>query len=230
MTTIRFLPDVDLAIIAPLPTEQKRKALEGFRLSRPPYTYGHFRGMLPGLLRLATPMFGAPPEMPFEWWANAIRRVAKTQAEADANIRVAAGVYASRWRGREQHFPAMRTSIGHQLVYWAPAVLNINDRPVIPFFNPRKKAMPAHAFRFVYSLMHEQIRVADPDFAEAALCINHFSSPKEGPRVLNTVYDDGISLFGFDELQRMVAETYDIWAEVLAGRVADARRRGGEPF
>ncbi len=226
MTTAPYLPEIDLATFAPLPTEEKWKALQGFKQGRPPYSYKPVRQRLADLLRLETPMFGAPPEVPFERLAEAIRRDARTTAEAEANIRVAASVFGARWKGRPQHFTAMSTTIGHRLSYWTPAVLNIDGRPVVPFFNPRQKGMPFHACRFVFSMMHEQIRVPDPDYAGVVFCINHFSAPKVGPRVMRSTYDDGIPLYEFDELQRMVAETYAIWAEVWAGRIAEARRRG----
>ncbi|NSL70760.1 hypothetical protein C6Y62_02865 [Hyphomicrobium sulfonivorans] len=86
--------------------------------------------------------------------------------------------------------------------------------------------MSPHARRFVFSMMHEQIRKPDPDYAAVAFCINHFSSPKNGPREMRTTFDDGVALYEFDELQAMVAETYSIWIEVWAGRIAEVRRSG----
>jgi hypothetical protein len=81
-------------------------------------------------------------------------------------------------------------------------------------------------------MMHEQIRVPNPDYAEVALCICHFAVNKEtGDRSARPCFDTGIKLFSFDELQAMVAETYAVWAEVWSGRVEDIRRRGngGDP-
>ena len=230
MTTAPFLPEIDLAVIAPLPIEQKWKALQGFKQGRPPYSYKPVRQRLGDLLRLETPLFGAPPEVPFEQLATVIRRSSRSTVEAEANIRVAASIYAARWNGRPQHFAAMGTTIGHRLEYWTPAVLNIDGRAVVPYFNPRQSVMPSHARRFVFSMMHEQIRVPDPDYAAVAFCINHFSAPKIGPREMRTTFDDGVPPYGFDELQAMVAETYAVWAEVWAGRIAEARRSGSSAF
>jgi hypothetical protein len=172
-------------------------------------------------------LFGPPGPVPFERIADIIRTNARFPDEADANIRVAAGLYAKAWRGRQQPFPAMGTTIGQRLTYWTPAVLAIDDRPVIPFFNPRRTFLPPQARRFVFSMMHEQIRVADPDYAAAALCICHFAPTKIGPRAVRPIYDTGVDLYSFDQLQEMVAETYAIWADVWAGRVEETRRRGG---
>lgn len=234
MTTPQFLPEIDLANIAPLPADQKRKALEGFKEGRPPYSYKPVRQSFPDLLNLEMRLFGPPAPVPFERIAETIRTNSRFSDEAEANIRVAAGLYAQNWHGRPQDFPAMGTSTGQRLTYWTPAVLAIDGRPVVPFFNPRRGPLSPHGRRFVFSMMHEQIRAADPDYASAALCICHFSTSKTGERTLHPTYDTGVTLYTFDELQTMVAETYDIWAEVRAGRIEETRRRGsgggGFPF
>ena len=227
MTTAPFLPEIDLASFAPLPTDQKRRALEGFKQGRPPYSYKPVRQSFPDLLNLELGLFGPPAATAFERIAEAIRANSRFPEEAEVNIRVAAGLYAQNWRGRPQNFPAMGTTIGQRLTYWTSAVLAIDGRPVIPFFNPRRAPLPPHGRRFVFSMMHEQIRVADPDYAAAVLSICHFSATKKGPRPVRPIYDAGVALYSFDQLQAMVAETYAIWAEVWAGRVEDTRRRGG---
>lgn len=66
----------------------------------------------------------------------------------------------------------------------------------------------------------------DPDYANTALCIAHFTTPKTGPRVLKTAMDEGVELYGMDELQSMVTETYSIWADVWHDRVENTRRSG----
>jgi hypothetical protein len=227
VTTAPFLPETDLAAFAPLPVDQKRKALQGYKQGRPPYSYKPVRQSLPDLLNLETGLFGPSAPVPFEHIADVIRFNSRFQAEEDANIRVAAGLHAQAWRGRRQPFPAMGTTIGQRLAYWTPVVLAIDGRPVIPFFNPRRSPLPPQGCRFVFSMMHEQIRVADPDYAAATLCICHFARTQTGPRAVRPIYDAGVDLYSFDQLQEMVAETYAIWAEVWAGRVEETRRRGG---
>jgi hypothetical protein len=225
--TAPFLSETDLATFAPLPPDQKRKALQGYKQGKPPYSYKPVRQSLPDLLNLEMGLFGPSAPVPFERIADIIRANSRFQAEEDANIRVAAGLHAQAWRGRPQPFPAMMTTIGQRLTYWTPAVLAIDGRPVIPFFNPRRSPLPEHGRRFVFSMMHEQIRVADPDYAAAALCICHFAASHTGTRAVRPIYDTGVDLYSFDQLQEMVAETYAIWAEVWAGRVEETRQRGG---
>jgi hypothetical protein len=164
--------------------------------------------------------------VPFEQIARTIRSNSRFPDEATVNISVAAALYEQAWCGRQQPFSAMAMSNGQHLTYWTPAVLAISGRPVIPFFNPRRTHLPPHGRRFVFSMMHEQLRVPNPDYADAALCICHFTTPKAGDRVARPVFDDGVELYSFNELETMIAETYAIWAEVWAGKVEETRRRG----
>ncbi len=227
MTTIPSLPEIDLAHIAPLPLDQKRKALDGFKVARPPYSYNPVRASFGDLLNLDTALFGPLAAVPFERIAETIRAKSKFDKEAEVNIRVAAGLYAEQWRGRKQAFGVMGTSTGQRLCYWTPAVLAIGGKPVVPFINPRRNAMTPLGRRFAFSMMHEHIRVADPDYREAVMAICHFAPTKEGPRPARMTFDTGVELYSFDDLQAMIAETYAVWQDVYLGRVEDARRRGG---
>lgn len=227
MTTAPFLPETDLAWIAPLTPDQKRKALTSFKMGRPPYSYRPVRASYGDLLSLDTPLLGGLGDVPFERIAQVIARNSKHDKEADANIRVAAGLYAQRWRGRRQPLRSAGTSIGQSLTYWTPVVLAVDDRPVIPFFNPRREPLSVDGRRFVFSMMHEHIRLADPDYAAVVFCICHFAATKVGPRPARPTYDTGVLPYGLDELEAMIADTYAIWAEVWAGRVDEMRRRDG---
>jgi hypothetical protein len=75
-------------------------------------------------------------------------------------------------------------------------------------------------------MMHERIRVADPDFAEVRLGIYQFSTPNRGPRKPILYTDESVTLFTFDELDEMVRDTYALWHEVCAERIEKMRRRG----
>jgi hypothetical protein len=60
-----LLPETDLARIAPLPTEQKWKALESFRLGVPPYSYKPLRS---NIADLDLPGFSGEPFSPSGRW------------------------------------------------------------------------------------------------------------------------------------------------------------------
>jgi hypothetical protein len=222
-----FLPELDLAAFAPLPADQKRRALEGFKVSKPPHSYNPIRASYGDLMNLDTALFGALDPVPYERIATLIAARCKSQQEVDANLLVAAALYELRWQGRGQHFGPILTSIGQRLSYWTPVILRLNGRAVVPFINPRRRALPAHGERFVFSMMHEQIRIQNSDYAEVGLAICHFADSKPGKaRPARLTLDDGVPLYDFDQLQVMVAETYTIWAEVHAGRVEGIRRHG----
>lgn len=74
--------------------------------------------------------------------------------------------------------------------------------------------------------MHERIRVADPDFADVALGIIQFDAHQDGKRSLVLRTDDGVELHGFDVLDRMVRETYELWWEICEQHAAEARGKG----
>ena len=78
------------------------------------------------------------------------------------------------------------------------------------------------------SLMHESIRAMDPDYANARLAIVQFDDAKRGTRSANITFDDGIELFSYAELDRMIIETYEMWNGISEGRRTDARRRGDD--
>ncbi len=227
MTTLPFLPETDIAWIAPLPLDQKRKALEDFNVRRPIYTYRAFRISSSDLMNLETGMFGALPPPPFERIAEVIKSNSRFPEEAAANLRVAEGLYNARWKGRPQPFGPMATTIGQKLSYWSPAVLAIEDKPVVMFLNPRRDPLPPLGRRFAFSMMHEQIRIPDPDYAAVTFGICHFKPTKVGVRPVKVVYDTGVELYSFDELQSMLTETYAVWEEIYWGRVGAARRGGG---
>ena len=228
----RRLPEIDLASIAPLPPDQKRRALEALRLGRPPYSYAPVRFSLSNILNLEAGMFEDVGRVPYARIAEAISKKAKSAAEEAANLRVASGLYAfatnTRLRGRRQDFFPMAIGVGASVVYWHSAVLMVDDRPLVPFFDPRRSKLLTRVGRqFVFSTMHQRIREDSPDFTDVQLGIFQFEKTDEGPRPPRLYTDDGVELFGLDQLEQMVGETYEIWNEVCEGREAETRRRGG---
>lgn len=90
---IRPLPETDLARIAPLPRDEKRRALEQIRLGHPPYSYGPIRGSMSDVLNVQSDLIGPMPRTPWEKIAQAIQRKPRSDDEEQANLRVAAGLF-----------------------------------------------------------------------------------------------------------------------------------------
>ena len=90
---IRPLPEIDLARIAPLSRDEKRRALEQIRLGHPPYSYGPVRASMSDVLNVQSDLIGPMPRTPWEKIAQAIQRKSHSDAEEQANLRVAAGLF-----------------------------------------------------------------------------------------------------------------------------------------
>jgi hypothetical protein len=162
-----------------------------------------------------------------------IRAESKSIEEYEANIRVAEGLYnhvteKAVTARRHEFFPL--TIGGTKLVYWHSLVLVHEGSPIVPFFDPRRAStqLTPLAKRFVFSAMHERIRVAEPDFAHVKLGIFQFTTPQEGPRKPKLYTDKGIELFSYAELDAMVRETCEIWTEIFYQRTERERKRSGE--
>lgn len=175
---------------------------------------------------------GTLPRVPWSMIEQDIRRRSRTDAEEEANLRVGQGLFnyveEKALTGRHHEIFPLALGVTTKVVFWHPVVLSIDKRPLVPFFDPRRaKGLTAEGRRFVFSVMHERIRAADPDFAEVALGIFQFALSDRGPRVPILYIDDGVTLFTFEELDQMVRDTYEMWREVCEERDAESRRRAG---
>jgi hypothetical protein len=224
------LPEIDLACVCPLAPVERRRALEKIRDDYPPYSYAPVRANFSDVLNVNTGMFGALPRTPWEKIEQDIRKRSRSDAEEQANLRVGRGLfdYAEEHHlaGRHHEIFPLALGVTTKVVFWQSVILSIGKRPIVPFFDPRRaKALTTQGRRFVFSVMHERIRVADPDFAEVSLGIYQFSLSEKGPRIPILHTDANVPLFSFDELDRMVRETYELWREVREEREAEARRK-----
>lgn len=227
---IRRLPEIDLARIAPLPIERKRAELERFKLGRPTITYKPVRARFADIFNVKPDLFAATDPTAWPVLERLIRAKATSDDERDANLLVAKGLYqfasANALRSRSHNFFSLSLSVGEKVEYWLPMVTALDSAPLVAFIDPRRsKHLTGEARRFVFSMMHEHIRVANPDFAEARLGILQFGDVVEDQRPAKLWTDAGIALHSFDELDLMVRETYDIWREVSEARESETRRK-----
>lgn len=230
----RLLPDLDLARIAPLQTDQKWNALKQMKLGHPPYSYQPMRRALLEILNVDAGPLGMVPRAPWAQIAEEIAKRARSDHEELANLAVANALYGFAddhlIAGQRHEFFPLAVGLTGKVSYWVPAVISMDGRPTIPFIDPRRaKGLTKEGRRFAFSVMHERIRVADPDFSDVELGIVQFDTQMQGERVvrmpkLYTASD--VELFEFDTIDAMVRETYEIWHAVLSERDAEARRRG----
>lgn len=240
----RLLPDLDLARIAPLPRDEKRAALRRLRIGIPPYSYAPTRRSLLDILNVEARPLGVVDRAP---WANValqVARMSKSDAEQAANLAVAEALYRvadeNGWVGRRQEFFPLAIGIGAKVAYWLPAVMSIDGKATAIFMDPRRAdRLTREGRRFAFSAMHERIRAADPDYAEVELAIVQLDTVREVivaedgsksesiTRIPRLHIAGDMKLFDFSEIDDMVRETYEIWAEVLADREDAARKKTG---
>jgi hypothetical protein len=229
--TIRLLPDIDLARIAPQPKDMKRRSLEQMRGGRSPFSYKPLRSCYDDIFNIQPDLdFGAASPTP---WATIERELAKRSAdptEFEHNKRVARGLYdfatSGRVIGRKHEFFPLAMGAGRKVTFWQSMIIAIDNAPHAIFIEPRRtRGLTAEGRRFAFSMMHERIRAADEDFAQVGLAIVRFDAPNEDRRAARLYIDNGVALYTLDELERMVAETYEMWREVCEEREREARRR-----
>lgn len=236
----RLLPDIDLARIAPLPDAEKRQELEMFKVGSPSINYKPLRANYADILNVRPEMFDRVDPTELSVIERKVKRQARWDKEELANLRVARGLHAlAREKmivGRREEFYPFQMRMGWKVNLWLPTILAIEEVPFATFIDPRgTRGLNEVARRFAFSMMHERIRLEDPDFAEIRLSIIKFGQPTEygaddkvkGIRSARLYTDEGIDLIPLDELERMVATTYEIWREVSEGRQREARRRAG---
>jgi hypothetical protein len=149
--TIRPLPDIDLARIAPQPRDMKRKSLEQMRAGRPPFSYKPLRSCFDDIFNIQPELdFGTAAPTP---WATIEAALAKRSADADEfehNKRVARGLHdfatSGRVIGRKHEFFPLAMGAGRKVTYWqsmiadgtAPSFvksgLDVDDKPGIAGF------------------------------------------------------------------------------------------------
>ena len=229
---IRPLPDIDLARIAPLPKDQQRRQLEQMRYGRPPFSYNPLRTCFHDIFNVQPEMFGLLEPTAWPIVEAKVRAKCRSEDELKANTAVAEGLHhfatTVQMLGRAQEFFSLSMSTGQRVTYWLPMVLSYEDRPIIPFIDPRKsRGLSRAARRFVFSMMHEHIRAADPDYEMVGLGIFQFGDGEDSARVPHLHTDDGVELIPLLELESMVASTYALWKEISEEREVETRRRAG---
>lgn len=227
---IRRLPEIDLARIAPLSTDRKRRALEHFKLGHPTITYKPVRSRFADIFNVQLDMFAVADPTTWPVLERLIRAEATSDDAYNANLLVAKGLHdfvrSNELRSRSYTFYPLSLSVGEKVEYWLPMVVTLDDIPFVIFIDPRRgKKLTVEARRFVFSTMHEHIRLANPDFSAARLGIVQFGDAVGDQRPVKLSTDEGVELFGFGQLDQMVRETYDIWREVSEARENEVRRK-----
>lgn len=230
--TTRPLPDIDLARIAPQRDDMKRKSLEQMRGGFSAFSYKPVRSCFSDIFNIQPELdFGAAEPTPWSVIDAELKKRSKSDEEFNYNQRVALGLHdfatSGRVIGRRHEFFPLSMGMGRKVTFWLPMILAIDEQASALFIEPRRtRGLTAEGRRFAFSMMHERIRAADEDFADVRLTIAQFGDPADGRRAVRLHTDEAVELYSREELELMVASTYEMWREVLEEREREARGRG----
>jgi hypothetical protein len=228
---MRPLPDIDLARIAPQSDDMKRKSLEQMKGGFSTFSYRPVRACFSDIFNIQPDLdLGLATPTPWPRIEEELRRRSKSNDEFVYNRRVALGLHdfatSGRVIGRKHEFFPLAMSMGRKVTFWLPMILAIDEQASALFIEPRStRGLTAEGRRFAFSMMHERIRAADEDFADVRLTIAQFREPSDDRRAVWLHTDEEVELFSREELELMVASTYDIWREVLDERDRETRGR-----
>ncbi|WP_449046016.1 type VI toxin-antitoxin system SocB family DNA replication inhibitor toxin [Paracoccus versutus] len=229
--TTRPLPDIDLARIAPQRDDMKRKSLEQMKGGFSTFSYRPVRSCFSDIFNIQPELdLGAAEPTPWAVIDAELRKRSKSEEEFTYNRRVALGLHdfatSDRVFGRRQEFFPLSMGMGQKVTFWLPMILAIDEQASALFIEPRRtRGLTAEGRRFAFSMMHERIRAADEDFADVRLTIMQFGNPSDDRRAVRLHTDAGVELYSREELEQMVASTYDMWRDVLEERERKARDR-----
>jgi hypothetical protein len=128
---IRPLPDLDLARIAPLPIDQKRKALEQLKLGHPPYSYSPMRQSALEALNVDAGPLGVVARAAWPKIKEQISKRSRSSAEEEANLKVAEALYRfadeRHITGRRYDFFPLAIGVSEKVTLWLPAVIALES-------------------------------------------------------------------------------------------------------
>jgi hypothetical protein len=226
------LPDIDLARIAPQRDDMKRKSLEQMKVGYSTFSYKPVRCCFSDIFNIQPELdFGLAEPTPWAVIETELRKRSRSDEEFTYNRRVALGLHDFAGSGRvfgrrhDEFFP-LSMGMGQKVTFWLPMILAIDEQASALFIDPRgTRGLTVEGRRFAFSMMHERIRAADEDFAEVRLTIAQFGDLSEDRRAVRLHTEEGVELYPREELEQMVAWTYEMWREVLEERERKERGR-----
>jgi len=198
---------------------------------RPPFSYKPFRSCFEDIFNIQPGLdFGPAGATPWQVTEAELIKRCRSEIELIHNKRVALGLHrfatSLRITGRKHEFFPLSMGVGRKVTFWLPMVLAIDELPYAIFIEPRRaRGLTAEGRRFAFSMMHQRIRAEDEDFADLRLGIVRFSEPEDDCRAARLYTDDKVELYSLEELELMVASTYEMWRDVLEEREHEERGR-----
>ena len=226
--TSRRLPETDIAKICVRPEGEQYKLLRNKRAFVPPHSLEPTRNYLSTLLGVPLPMFPEAKitrEAALASLTSAIRRPkdrAPNLLRAEAILNFSE---RSVQRAAKETMSGHRVTVDNTIHLAHSIILELDSKPVIPFFDLRKSGhLTSQAREFVFSMNYHLIIDAMEEFRDFGLVILNYWEESPQNLGLSPYVFGGQPMFSYEELTDMVAKTYSIWLEVL-----EERKTKGEP-
>ncbi len=230
MTKNRLLPDTDLARMAFLTEDRKKRALRGFRDGYSKLSYAPFRDAVPGIFNARKSLFEKLPGIEWSQVESAIKRSCRSRPDwLKSNLALAEALYKFNEKAPhdaiEREFMSVPIGFGARLKLWHDFYYIQDGRPVMCFIDPRRaNGLTETARQFVFSVMKHNL--ATGDFSEARFQI--FQLPPVDiagikRKVVVHNFDDA-QLLPASEVNAAISDTYKIWLEVLEEGEQEVRR------
>jgi len=220
---LRRLTNNELVNIAPLPTDRKWKRLQTAAKSKAgSWSYGPIFDEIPNIFGVAPPlgkMLGLPKPTDAQIRAS-IRKNSYSLDQQAACLEIADLLLD--WREKNSISKAVYErfspiSLGEYgtLKLWFDIVIELNGRPHVLAFDCRRSGGYTKVGRhFAMSVLHQQIRVTNPELQDAGLILMKFPQMPEQPRSIFPVFDIDIAepLYNADEIIEILNETMSMWS------------------
>lgn len=229
---MRRIPETDLARITVLSAAEQPFRLRKLKGFKPPHTLNPFRKVLPDLMNLQHQLLGTVKTTAWEHIEASIRASNESVDGICQNLAVAKALYdfAASSKVVSYDKPVQRWPVGFEnsVEYWQPFYSVWSERATFVHFDPRlSNPLTNRARRFVFSMMHQRLRVDDPDFSGVGLTIFQFGVGDDGNRSVCLHSSEEFELYSRDELNDMIDLTYRLWAEELQERREEGRKGTG---
>lgn len=228
MTKKSSLPETDLARIALLPDDQKRKQLLTVKKGRPPFSYAPVRAEVSAIFNAQHDLMPLEDVTSEAITAGIKKRCLKLPASLEPNLEVALALhsYVRKKSLVAYHHDFMAVPIGRgaKVKLWHDLYFIEDEKPVICYIDPRKSTGLSELARdFVFSVMHHNL--ARSDFADAQFQIFHFPKGEDGNRIVDEPYRfDKTRLISEETINQSIDTTYNIWFDILDEREKAAQK------
>jgi hypothetical protein len=221
---ISRLSETDLARVAFLPVDEKRRSLRRVRDFVPTHSWAPFRSVVKGIFQAKKSLFDLP-KVKLEDVLSAIQIQCRRKPNSlEGNLELAELAFqqitACGTVAIERDFGHLAIGYGSSIKFWEDLYTIEGDSPVAIFVDPRRAyGLNAAARKFIFSGMFHQI--AHGDFSGAKFRIYRFPVvEKTGERAMHIFEPAAGDIVEYEELTSRIDETYRIWFEILAEREA----------